>query len=77
MVVVKISWGYDVQHTIKLCLEGILFNLMWTPPQRYVNKHELRFYYPKYTTEGREHSRTDWTQQKYIPYINYNNHTAE
>ena len=78
MVVVKTIWGYDMQHIIELCFDGILFHLMWTPPQWYVNRYELGFFYPQYTTEGRgQSSWTDWMQQNYIPYINYNNHTAE
>jgi hypothetical protein len=49
MVVVETVWGHDVQHIIQLCFDGILFYLMWTSPQRYVNKYELGFYYPQYT----------------------------
>ena len=78
MVVVKTIWGYDMQHIIELCFDGILFHLMWTPPHRYVNIYELGFSYPQYTTEDKgQCSWTDWMQQNYIPYIKYNNHTAE
>lgn len=75
MMVFKTIWVYDVEHIIELCFDGILFHLLWTPPQQYVNKYEFGFYTQQKI--GDNSSWTDWMQQNCIPYNNYNYQTAE